>query len=40
MLKDQLFKEKEKEILSSNMVLQGLDIVVNDKNNIIGYIEK
>ena len=40
MLKDQVSKEKEKEILSSNMVLQGLDIVVNDKNNIIGYIEK
>ena len=38
MLKDQIFKEKE--ILSSNMVLKGLDIVVNDKKNIIGYIEK
>jgi hypothetical protein len=40
MLKEEILKEQEKNLLTDGMVINGLQIVSNDKNDIIGYLEK
>ena len=40
MLKEDISKEQEKELLLSGLVLNKLDLVSDDKNNIIGYLDK
>ena len=40
MLKQEIIKEQDKNLFESGLVLNGLDVVSDEKNNIIGLLEK
>ena len=40
MLKEEIIKEQEKHLLTDGMIINNLNLVSDQKNNIIGYLEK